>query len=146
MQRFVHPLALCAVVLLQLGLIANGIANAYFCLDGCTSGASRTRFALLLMGPGIVVAIAAWDLALSALAVRGAWRSSLVLFGVSVAGWAVLLRIAPTLGVPGLGEDRVSSPITALETGALVCWVLMCGLFVLFEASTPAKMRARTVG
>jgi hypothetical protein len=145
MVRFLHPLAFFAAALLLIGLVVIGAANSLLCADGCSSTTSdfRTLLSLALLGPGLGLGVVAWDLAFTASITRRAWRTGGLLFGIPVLVWVALLAIAPTLGIPALGEGRSSMLATAIQSGALTLLGLMSVLFVLpTPATTPAYTSA----
>lgn len=151
MQRFLHPLALFASILLLAGLVGtlfvNGIANAAVCLDGCSSGVSylRVRLALLFLVPGLLLGVAAWDIAMTTLALWRAWRALGALLGTPLLVWIVLIVIAPaipTVGVGRLDNAHDNGLLVALEAGALTLWVLTSILFILPTKPRPEAITA----
>jgi hypothetical protein len=133
MHRFIHPLSFFAAFLLLVGLILNGAINGLICREGCASPGTadlRTHLALALLGPGLLFAIAAWNIALGA-HFRRSWRAGAALFCLPVIVWVILLTAAPALGIPGLGAGRSNGLITAITVGALTLFTVASILFVL---------------
>ena len=118
MRRFLHPLAFFAAALLLLGLVLDGAANALVCGSDCPTTVTdlRLRVALALLIPGLALALAAWDIAVTLLVLRRSWRACALLFSLPLAAWITLLAAAPAFGLPWLGLDRANGAVTAISS------------------------------
>ena len=142
MHRYLHPLAFFASVLLMIGLILSGAVNALACRQGCSPSGTdvRVRVALALLAPGILLAVAAWDIALTAQLLRRSWRAAAALFGLPLVFWTALLISTPSFRIPGLGAGSAGGLVTALTAGAFTLFTLTC---ILFVVPTPSESSPR---